>query len=77
MDKELEEAIKRLKAEKETGIFFVTNVTDIELVLNYIENSIPTSVVREKIQAYSKNCTVINSFIVDVLQELLQEKGEK
>lgn len=52
-------------------------INAIETLVEAVENSIPTSVVREKIQAYSKNCTVINSFIVDVLQELLQEKGEK
>ena len=30
--------------------------------------------IKKKIEAYSKNCTVINSFIVEALQELL--KGE-
>ena len=37
-------------------------------------NYIPKSKVKEKINAYSKSCTVVDAFIVDVLQELMEDK---
>ena len=39
-----------------------------------LADSIPKSKIKEKINAYSKSCAVVDAFIVDVLQELMEEK---
>lgn len=43
-------------------------------IFNDLKNYIPKSKVKEKINAYSKSCTVVDAFIVDVLQELMEDK---
>lgn len=52
MNKELEEAIKRLAEINEKVEEYDGNILkqDIETVLNYIENSIPKQLVEEKIE---------------------------
>ncbi len=56
MDKELEENLKELlekSNQKDKCDICITNNT-LETILNYIENSIPTSVVEEKIDKLEK-----------------------
>lgn len=62
--KELEEAIKILKYQinmKDTDVFITPNLEAIEIVLNYIDNSIPKEVIenylkdeKEKFEVYKK-----------------------
>lgn len=37
-------------------------------------NKVWKSKIKEKIDAYSKSCAVVDAFIVDVLQELMEDK---
>ena len=44
-------------------------------IKKYIEdNYVPKSKIKKKIDAYSKSCTVVDTFIVEVLKELLGEE---
>lgn len=45
-----------------------------KLAKHFVENHIPKSKIKEKINAYSKSCAVVDAFIVDVLQELMEDK---
>lgn len=92
MNKELEESYKHFKnILDKASLFTMPTYTYIHLekLLNYIENSIPKSVVEEKIEEYKnvidecredeEHCGEIPIYEHDIkiLQELLKEKGEK
>lgn len=67
--KELEEENRTLKQ----GInpSYEETISELE---KQLFDSIPKSKIKEKINAYSKSCAVVDAFIVDVLQELMEEK---
>lgn len=84
MNKELEEAVERLKKDKNKPLYCgditIVNIDDLETVLNYIENSIPKERIEKQLQEL-KNMKVEGelfttsvNFAVKNIEELLEEK---
>lgn len=87
MNKELEDAIKVLEKLKDEldklfNITYINNTKErnaMEIILNYIENSIPKEKVKEKIEELSNTKGDFATYIatserIKVLEELLEGK---
>lgn len=81
MNKELEEAINRLKqdyelAKSEDSVDIDVFTADLEAILNYIENSISKEVIKNKIEELKKEKYILSSrdAEIELLQELLEGK---
>lgn len=71
------EFIEKLKYEVSTGEYSTIKTKDLEEILNYIDNSISTEVIEEKIELYKEIADEDNKdyFIkIDTLEELLKGK---
>lgn len=83
MNKELEETIKRLKqdyelAKSEDSIDIDVFTSDLETILNYIENSISKEVIEKKIEdnafeVHTREWGNVEVISIEVLQEILEE----
>lgn len=81
MNEEEKKAIERLKKDKNKplacGDITIVNIDDLEIVLNYIENSIPNDEVATKIKTLvmeEEYGYIDNRKTIRVLQELLEKK---
>lgn len=58
-----------------TDILHIKEVDKLKNEIKYMEkNYIPKQKVIDKIEKRKKNCTVINSFVIEALEELLEDK---
>lgn len=77
MDKELEEAIKTIKYYYSDGEFSLKVLKPLDIILNYIDNSIPKELIEKEIEILKMEehyDYIDNKKVITVLQEILEEK---